>query len=230
MVVDVACLARIVQRVGQVVVFLGRSTRFWYCVERVASMLMPLSAIGPWSARVAGLACLGVALSGCASISVPFGNMFDGDAAPQHTASSQTDAETPTETAMPETVNAVQPIEGVADAATSTRPADDLVAAMPDPAERPVTLSQSDLNAMGRALTHVLESDPQAGTFSWSHEATGRSGLMTPFRRLSTSSQGACRVVSVEITDNGHNTILLADACLQNDEWVFVTPRAGQAL
>jgi hypothetical protein len=34
----------------------------------------------------------------------------------------------------------------------------------------------------------------------------------------------------VEITDNGKDTILLADACMQNGAWVFVTPRAGQVL
>lgn len=176
---------------------------------------------------------LALALSGCASVSVPFGDVFGAKPEPLHTASidtPQTNGEDAVDTAMPPELSAVSPIEPEAPSAPSERPVDDLIASLPSDSEPRVTLTQADLNAMGSALTHVLSTDEDAGTFSWSHEATGRSGLMTPFRQLSSSSQGACRVVSVEITDNGKDTILLADACMQNGSWVFVTPRAGQVL
>ncbi|MEO0384967.1 MAG: hypothetical protein AAF234_15575 [Pseudomonadota bacterium] len=175
---------------------------------------------------------MALALSGCASVSVPFGDVFGSKPEPLHTASvdapdSNTDGSL--DTSMPPEL-AVAPIEPGAPGETSQRPMDDLIASLPADSQTRLSLSQADLNAMGSALTHVLSSDDDAGTFSWSHEATGRSGLMTPFRRMSSNSDGACRVVSVEITDNNNDTILLADACLQGDQWVFVTPRAGQVL
>ncbi len=176
---------------------------------------------------------MALALTGCASVSVPFGDVFGSKPEPLHTASidaSEGNADGSLDTSMPPELNAVAPIEPARSSETSQRPVDDLIASLPADSSPRVSLSQADLNAMGRALTHVLSSDDDAGTFSWSHEATGRSGLMTPFRQLSSNSAGACRVVSVEITDNGNDTILLADACLQGDEWVFVTPRAGQVL
>jgi len=178
---------------------------------------------------------IGVALglSGCASVSVPFGDVFASKPEPLHTASidaPENDADSTLDTSMPPELNAVSPVEPAASGETAQRPMDDLIASLPADSEPRVSLSQADLNAMGSALTHVLSTDDDAGTFSWSHEATGRSGLMTPFRRLSSNSEGACRVVSVEITDNGNDAILLADACLQGDQWVFVTPRAGQVL
>ncbi len=183
--------------------------------------------------RLIAVGGLALALSGCASVSVPFGNVFGAKPEPLHTASIDTtdsEAETAVDAPMPPELTAVAPIAPATPSEPSERPADDLIASLPSESEPRVTLTQADLNAMGRALTHVLSTDEDAGTFSWSHEATGRSGLMTPFRQLSSSSQGACRVVSVEITDNSKETILLADACMQNGSWVFVTPRAGQVL
>jgi hypothetical protein len=176
---------------------------------------------------------MALALTGCASVSVPFGDVFSSQPQPLHTASidsPDSDADSSADTSMPPELTAVSPIEPATPGETSQRPMDDLIASIPADSQTRVTLSQADLNAMGSALTHVLSTDDDAGTFSWSHEATGRSGLMTPFRRMSSNSDGACRVVSVEITDNNNDTILLADACLQGDQWVFVTPRAGQVL
>ncbi|MFN3226450.1 MAG: hypothetical protein ACE360_09415 [Hyphomicrobiales bacterium] len=187
--------------------------------------------------RLLAVGGLALALSGCASVSVPFGDVFGAKPEPLHTASiatpeaeAETAVDAPVDAPMPPELSAVAPVASAAPSAPSERPVDDLIASLPSESEPRVTLTQADLNAMGRALTHVLSTDEDAGTFSWSHEATGRSGLMTPFRQLSASGQGACRVVSVEITDNGKDTILLADACMQNGAWVFVTPRAGQVL
>lgn len=175
---------------------------------------------------------LSFTLGGCASVSIPFGDVFETEPMPLHTASADapaTEADTAEDAPLPPELSAVAPVDRDSTETASDRPADDLIANL-SPAAPRVSLSQADLNAMGRALTHVLSTDEDAGTFSWSHETTGRSGLMTPFRQLSASNQGSCRIVSVEITDNGNNTILLADACLQDDEWVFVTPRAGEIL
>lgn len=183
--------------------------------------------------RLVVLSGMTLALTGCASVSVPFGDVFGSQPQPLHTASidsPDSDADSSVNTAMPPELNAVSQLEPAASGERSQRPMDDLIASLPADSEPRVSLSQADLNAMGSALTHVLSTDDDAGTFSWSHEATGRSGLMTPFRRMSSNSEGACRVVSVEITDTSNDTILLADACLQGDQWVFVTPRAGQAL
>ncbi|MFK7793688.1 MAG: hypothetical protein AB8B88_13580 [Devosiaceae bacterium] len=188
------------------------------------------------AARALALGGFALALSGCASVSLPFGSLM-GDNDELHTSSIAVPVE-PVETddaPLPAELAAVTPVNTTTPSQASDRPADDLMASMPPARSNPasandVTLTQSDLNAMGRALTHVLSTEEDSGTFSWSHEATGRSGLMTPFRALSRSQQEACRVVSVEITDGGADTILLADACLQDDQWVFVSPRPGQAL
>lgn len=196
--------------------------------------------LAPFCATMAraGLICvLAVGLSGCASVSIPFAN-FLGEDAPQdlqpvHTASIQRTAlEAPDQTDIPPQLNAAMPVETAARASEAgvERPADDLISSLPRQQANWVSLTQADLNAMGRALTHVLASDADVGTFAWSHEATGRAGLMTPFRTTNEGEQGRCRVVSVEITDSGRDTILLADACLQGGSWVFVTPRAGEVL
>jgi hypothetical protein len=179
---------------------------------------------------------LAASLGGCASISIPFAD-FAGNDAPQdlqpiHTASiDHTAVDAPSQTDIPPALNAAMPVETASRAsdAAQERPTDDFVASLPARTDR-VSLTQADLNAMGRALTHVLASDADVGTFGWSHEATGRAGLMTPFRATSQGDQGRCRVVSVEITDGGRDTILLADACLQGGSWVFMTPRAGEVL
>lgn len=191
--------------------------------------------------RLLAVGALAAFLGGCASISIPFASL-SGDDGPQdlqplHTASvSETAVEAPSQNELPAELNAAmamepsRPTPSVASNETVERPADDLIASLPRPDTRRVSLTQSDLNAMGRALTHVLASDADVGTFAWSHETTGRSGLMTPFRATSEDDQGRCRVVSVEITDGGRDTILLADACLQSETWVFVSPRAGEVL
>ena len=213
----------------QVCAFMGCPIMFDKCWMRATSAPLRLLAISGFA----------LALSGCASVSVPFGDVFSAQSTPQptplHTASingPQTDDESVIDTSMPPELSAVTEIEAqpVPSPAAVQSPVEELIASLPTESEPRVSLTQADLNAMGRALTHVLASDDDAGTFSWSHEATGRSGVMTPFRQLSSSSQSACRVVSVEITDNGHDTILLADACLQDGQWVFVTPQPGQVL
>lgn len=176
-------------------------------------------------------------LGGCASISIPFASL-SGDDEPQdlrplHTASVEgTAIEAPSETELPPELTAAMPLPTPVTSRDDTvvRPADDLISNLPQHSTSMVSLTQADLNAMGSALTHVLASDADVGTFGWSHEATGRAGLMTPFRATSEDEQGRCRVVSVEITDGGRDTILLADACLQSETWVFVTPRAGEVL
>ena len=189
-------------------------------------------------ARASATACaLSVLLAGCGTISVPLGDVFGVDDAPQYTASTDaTDPAAPaaSDQSLPESLNAVAPVGQEAAEPTTTgtdQPVQELLASLQNqPAETGVRLSQSDLDAMGKALTHVLASETEPGTFAWAHEETDKSGRMTPFRRLSTSSQGACRVVSVEIERGDEDTIFLADACRQNDEWVFVTPRAGEVL
>lgn len=186
----------------------------------------------------APLVCvLAASLGGCASVSIPFASLSGPDQPhdlqPLHTASVvDTAIEDPTETELPPELSAAMPMPATAPSNTDEgeRPAEELIASLPQQDTRRVSLTQSDLNAMGAALTHVLASDADVGTFAWSHEATGRSGLMTPFRATEESEQGRCRVVSVEITDGGRDTILLADACLQGGTWVFVTPRAGEVL
>lgn len=191
-------------------------------------------------AQLCCVGALGLVLSGCASISVPFGNLLGDDEDPMITGSiaplsdsatgAQTSLQTSLQAPLPEQLSAVAPVDGQSVAPATTRPEDDLIASMPSGTAAGVSLTQSDLNAMGRALTYVLESEDEAGTFSWSHETTGRSGLMTPFRQLSRSDQGACRVVSIEITDGDADKILLGDACQRDGQWVFVSPQAGQIL
>lgn len=201
-------------------------------VERSVK-LMPVRALS----RAFAVCVVAATLGGCASISIPFASL-SGDEEPQdlrplHTASvSETVTAPPSQNALPPELSAAMPM-GTATAArdeTGDRPADDLIASLPQNRASRVSLTQADLNAMGSALTHVLASDDDSGTFAWSQEATGRTGLMTPFRATSEGEQGRCRVVSVEITDGGRDTILLADACLQNETWVFLTPRAGETL
>lgn len=185
--------------------------------------------------RLIPLAFAAFALTGCASVSIPFGDSLGMGGEPLHTASTVTvpseaeiaDAEN---APLPTEISAVAPVNEPASSAAADRPAEALIAAMPDLQNDRVSLTQSDLNAMGLALSRSLRDDPDVGTFAWSHTATGRSGVMTPFRTLNASGDGRCRVVSVEITDGGRNVILLADACLQDEAWVFVTPRAGQVL
>lgn len=236
--VDVACSCGIVQQDGdnpaqcnrrmppalarQSCAFTGCPIMFNQRWKRVTTA--PLRLVVPLG--------MALALTGCASVSVPFGDVFGSKSEPLHTASIEapnSDIDSRVDTTMPPELNAVSPLETAAPDETP-RPIDELIASLPTDSQTRVSLSQADLNAMGSALTHVLSSDDDAGTFSWSHEATGRSGMMTPFRRMSSNSEGTCRVVSVEITDNGNDAILLADACLQGDQWVFVSPRAGQVL
>ncbi|MEM6713222.1 MAG: hypothetical protein AAF590_13210 [Pseudomonadota bacterium] len=193
--------------------------------------------------RATGAAmALSTFLAGCASVSIPLGNVFGGDDSPQHTASigvvepsTETSPDQPlSDQPLPDSLNAVAPVEqdrASNSAASDDQPVEELIATLQSqPADSGVRLSQSDLDAMGRALTQVLSADNEPGTFAWVHEATGRSGEMTPFRRVSSSGQGACRIVSVEIERTNEDTIFLADACRQGSQWVFVTPRAGQLL
>lgn len=201
-------------------------------VER-SGQIVPVHALS----RAFVVCFVAASLGGCASISIPFASLSGNDAPqdlrPLHTASiGDTAVEAPSQSEIPPELNAAMPVE-VAELASDERverPADDLISSLPRNPSSRVSLTQSDLNAMGRALTHVLATDADIGTFAWSHEATGRAGLMTPFRATSQNEQGRCRVVSVEITDRGRDTILLADACLQSETWVFVTPRAGEVL
>ena len=185
--------------------------------------------------RLTVIGCAAFALAGCASVSIPFGDSLGIGQEPLHTASSTT---VPTEeeiaaaenTPLPTEISAVAPVAEPSTGEAADRPAEALIAAMPDLRADEVRLTQGDLNAMSRTLTQTLNTDPDVGTFDWAHAATGRSGVMTPFRSMSASGDGRCRVVSVEITDSGRNTILLADACQEGEDWVFVTPRAGQVL
>lgn len=202
-----------------------------------SGQIVPVHAIS----RAFVVCLVAASLGGCASISIPFASL-SGDDTPQdlrplHTASiGNTAVEAPNRSEIPPQLNAAMPVSAPVEAPELAsderveRPADDLISSLPRNQSSRVSLSQSDLNAMGRALTHVLATDADIGTFAWSHEATGRAGLMTPFRATSENDQGRCRVVSVEITDSGRDTILLADACLQSGTWVFVTPRAGEVL
>lgn len=237
--VDVACSRGVVQQDGDNPAQCNRRMPLAMARQSCAFTGCPIMLKQRWKRltatplRLVTPVTMALALSGCASVSVPFGDVFASKPEPLHTASidaPENEADSILDTSMPPELNAVSPVEPAASGETSQRPMDDLIASLPADSEPRVSLSQADLNAMGSALTHVLSTDDDAGTFSWSHEATGRSGLMTPFRRLSSNSEGACRVVSVEITDNGNDAILLADACLQGDQWVFVTPRAGQVL
>ena len=184
--------------------------------------------------RLAAMAALAVTLSGCASVSIPFMSLGQNEPEPLQTASISAIPPASQPTSLPPELSALTPAQPQSPVASrnvsSPRPAADLISSLPTTANDPMRLTQADLNAMGRALTHVLASDDDPGTFSWSHEPTGRVGLMTPFRQLGSSDEEACRLVSVEITDNGNNVILLADACQQDGAWVFVTPSAGQAL
>lgn len=127
-------------------------------------------------------------------------------------------------------VNAVAPmVDPLTQSTPPLSPAEDLVASIPSAATARIALSQADLNAMGTQLTAALGNDETLSTFAWTNAPSGRSGLMTPFR-ASTNGDTACRMVSVEITDGPRDVILLADACLQDGAWVFLTPRAGEAL
>jgi hypothetical protein len=188
----------------------------------------------PCLPRLCGPLALAVLLSGCASISVPFASLSGKHDEPQHTASSSAPAgpliSTPS---LPPELSSVNPVVTPVPASAGAQPTDmptrDLIASMPDPATAPVSLTQSDLNAMGRALTDALRADRNAGTLAWSHGETGRAGAMTPFRPAPGGTR-LCRMVSVEITDGPRDVILLADACEQGGNWVFITPLAGQAL
>lgn len=198
-----------------------------------SGQFLPICAVS----RAFAVCVVAASLAGCASISIPFASLSGGDEPqdlrPLHTASiDDTAVEAPSQTELPPELNAAMPMDtqSLAGDDTIERPADDLISSLPRHRTNQVSLTQADLNAMGRALTHVLASDADVGTFAWSHEATGRTGLMTPFRSTSEDEQGRCRVVSVEITDGGRDTILLADACLQSEAWVFITPRAGEVL
>lgn len=185
--------------------------------------------------RLVPLGFAAFALAGCASVSIPFGDSLGIGSEPLHTAST-TSAPTEDDVAeahtapLPAEISSVAPVVDPAASEAIDRPAEALIAAMPDLRDERVALTQGDLNAMGLALSRSLNGDPDIGTFAWSHAATGRSGVMTPFRSMSASGDSRCRVVSVEITDDGRNVVLLADACLQDGAWVFVTPRAGQVL
>lgn len=215
----------------------ARLSRGWDKYVRMGCPIMTAQPFRPSVAsplRLAAILALALGLSGCASVSVPFGDFFERDPEPLYTASVGAPApvdEDARDAPMPAEITAIAPIDGPRPepADSAPNPVDELLASLPQRETR-VSLTQSDLNAMGRALTHVLSSDEDTGTFAWSHQATGRSGLMTPFRQLSATDQGSCRVVSVEITDTGHDTILLADACLQGENWVFVTPQPGELL
>ncbi len=142
----------------------------------------------------------------------------------------QTAAAEPTTLGLPPELSAVAPVTEPSAGGPSERPAEDLVASLEAPTNSATLLTQDDLNAMGSALTFVLSSDNDPGTFSFSNEATGRSGLMTPFRQISRTDDESCRVVSIEFTDDGTDAILLGDACLREGAWAFTNPRPGEVL
>ena len=208
------------------------------CVE-IGQALCPRIRASVSLRRLALISATSFALAGCGSIQVPLGDVFGSSDEGMQTASisAPTELSEPLETApvpepvtLPDTLTAVSPIAPAEDRREANAVADDILASFPERTRDQVSLTQADLDAMGRALTYVLSTQDEPGTFAWAHEATGRSGVMTPFRRLSSSDQGACRVISVEITDGGKNTILLADACRQGTNWVFITPRPGDVL
>ena len=157
---------------------------------------------------IAMFACAGL-LTGCGTVSVPLSGLFGGD-----------DDEAPIETGS------------IDSTATTTDEVQQPQGTAAEAAERQaLSLTRGDLQAMGRQLTTALQDDPAVGTFAWTHETTGRAGHMTPFAPTAEAgNQARCRLVSVEITDRDLNRIVLADACLEDGTWVFVTPRPGEAL
>ncbi|MBV6658553.1 MAG: hypothetical protein KI785_12385 [Devosiaceae bacterium] len=180
------------------------------------------------------------ALTGCASISLPFASLSGDDTPRAITTASVSDTadQTPATEMPPPLATAVAPTGPVDSAAgeravarsvaeAETRPTDELVAALERNASNPVSFSQAELDGLSGALTRALREDEQVGTFSWS--AGNKAGLMTPFRATG-SEPGACRMVSVEVTSTPRDAIILADACQRGDGWAFTSPRAGEAL
>ena len=190
--------------------------------------------------RVALLAGLALALSGCASVTIPL--LSSRDAAPEPepltTASTAAPAGIAQPAALPPPIETPLPaptaftaVEAARETATAapSRPTAELVAALEARQDVAIRFTDSDLQVLGAALTRALREDADVGTFSWSHEATGKRGVMTPFRSNRADGR-TCRMVSVEVTAEARDAIVLADACEEPSGWVFTSPRAGEAL
>lgn len=183
--------------------------------------------------RMSVAVCLlfGMALAGCTSVKIPFGDLSGqtSDTPDLVTGSIETDLAASTTPMAP-------PLDSPATAAFTAAPQPDVseptqqVIAAVESTQNPSTaLTQSDLNAMGAALTSVLARDANPGTFAWSNAQTGTGGVMTPFRSSGQAGE-RCRMVSVEVQRAGADAIVLADACEGASGWRFVTPRPGQPL